>query len=122
MLECQLTISIGNDYTRSMHHCLALVRLTHCLSVHCLAELNGYRSVSVSMLSLTASAVRRAVKGQSMGKRDNKVLSLVGVDLADADNSQLKDYFASTLKRGMHGIGFSAVSYTHLTLPTTPYV
>ena len=91
-----------------MRHCLALVRLTHCLSVHCRAEVNGYRSVSVSMLSLTASAVRRAVKGQSMGKRDNKVLSLVGVDLADADNSQLKDYFASTLKRGMHGIGFSA--------------
>ena len=43
-----------------------------------------------------------------MGKRDNKVLSLVGVDLADADNGQLKEYFASTLKCGMHGIGFSA--------------
>lgn len=42
-----------------------------------------------------------------MGKRDNKVLSLIGVDLANAGEVQLRDYFESTLEYGMHGIGFS---------------
>ena len=43
-----------------------------------------------------------------MGKRDNKVLSLIGVDLTNADTAQLRDYFESTIEHGMYGVGFSA--------------
>ena len=40
-------------------------------------------------------------------------------------NEEVKDYGQATISPGFvdtHIHGFSAVSYTHLTLPTTPYV
>ena len=43
-----------------------------------------------------------------MSKREDKVLSLSGIDPSAVSKQQLKDHFHSYLDSGMHGIGFSA--------------
>ena len=43
-----------------------------------------------------------------MSKREDKVLSLIGVDSSKISSNQLHQYFSAYLEEGMHGIGFSA--------------
>ena len=43
-----------------------------------------------------------------MSKREDKILSLAGMDPAKVSSLQLHKYFNAYLKQGMHGIGFSA--------------
>ena len=43
-----------------------------------------------------------------MLKREDKVLSLAGLDPAKITGNELQQYFGAYLKKGMHGIGFSA--------------
>ena len=43
-----------------------------------------------------------------MSKREDKVLSLTGMDTSKISGDQLHQYFNAYLKNGMHGIGFSA--------------
>lgn len=43
-----------------------------------------------------------------MSKREDKVLSLIGVDSSKISSNQLDQYFSAYLEEGMHGIGFSA--------------
>ncbi|MDG1819078.1 MAG: glycosyl hydrolase family 17 protein [Porticoccaceae bacterium] len=43
-----------------------------------------------------------------MSKREDKILSLAGMDTANVSSLQLHKYFNAYLKQGMHGIGFSA--------------
>lgn len=43
-----------------------------------------------------------------MSKREDKVLSLTGIDSASITSDQLHRYFNANLTKGIHGIGFSA--------------
>ena len=43
-----------------------------------------------------------------MSKREDKILSLAGMDPTNVSSLQLHRYFNAYLKQGMHGIGFSA--------------
>jgi exo-beta-1,3-glucanase (GH17 family) len=43
-----------------------------------------------------------------MSKREDKILSLIGVDSSKISSNQLHQYFSAYLEEGMHGIGFSA--------------
>ena len=43
-----------------------------------------------------------------MSKREDKILSLAGMDPTNVSSLQLHKYFNAYLKQGMHGIGFSA--------------
>ena len=43
-----------------------------------------------------------------MSKREDKVLSLTGIDMANITSDQLHQYFNANLATGIHGIGFSA--------------
>jgi glucan 1,3-beta-glucosidase len=43
-----------------------------------------------------------------MLKREDKVLSLTGIDSSAVTRNDLHEFFSSYLKKGMHGIGFSA--------------
>ena len=43
-----------------------------------------------------------------MSKREDKVLSLSGIDSSAVSKQQLNQHFRSYLDSGMHGIGFSA--------------
>ena len=43
-----------------------------------------------------------------MSKREDKVLSLTGIDTANITSDQLHQYFNANLATGIHGIGFSA--------------
>jgi len=43
-----------------------------------------------------------------MSKREDKVMSLSGIDSSAVSKQQLKEHFHSYLDSGMHGIGFSA--------------
>ena len=43
-----------------------------------------------------------------MSKRDDKVMSLSGIETATLSTQQLTDYFDAYMEKGMHGIGFSA--------------
>lgn len=43
-----------------------------------------------------------------MSKREDKVLSLSGIDSSAVSKQQLNQHFRSCLNSGMHGIGFSA--------------
>ena len=43
-----------------------------------------------------------------MSKREDKILSLTGIDPSKISNDQLHEVFSAYLEKGMHGIGFSA--------------
>lgn len=43
-----------------------------------------------------------------MSKREDKILSLTGIDPSKISNDQLHEVFSAYLEEGMHGIGFSA--------------
>jgi len=43
-----------------------------------------------------------------MSKRDDKILSLTGIDISKVSNIQLHELFKASLDEGIHGIGFSA--------------
>mgnify|MGYP001152495046 FL=1 len=43
-----------------------------------------------------------------MSKREEKILSLIGMDTSKISGNQLHEVFSAYLEKGMHGIGFSA--------------
>ena len=51
-----------------------------------------------------------------------KNCEVTGIDYKVNQNQKLKNYIEQNLDNGLPEINYDPVSYTHLTLPTTPYV
>ena len=73
-----------------------------------------------SLLDIPETVV--AISGKTISRQNIKNLDKIGMSVPNLNLNTRADGWPNVTMRGMGAFSLTPVSYTHLTLPTTPYV